>query len=83
VAGAGGVRDDLRNLALVFEQLEIIVRAGKERFAGLALEYPALDPLTLSARLVDASEALGDVNAQVSSTVHHLRNCASEVLIGG
>jgi hypothetical protein len=83
VEGAGGVQNDLRDLAFVFEQLEILVRSGKDGLTGLALEYRTLDPLALSARLVDLSEALGDVRERVSSTVHHLRNCASEVLIGG
>jgi hypothetical protein len=82
-AGDGNGANAIREVAFIFEQLEILVRATKERATGLALSYRSLDPLVLSARLVELAEAVGAVRDASSLTIHHLRNCASEVLING
>lgn len=79
--GNGDGADDIREIAFIFEQLEVVVRATKERAASLALGYRGLDPLVLSARIVDLAESVGAVQQSALTTIHHLRNCASEVLL--
>ena len=82
-SGEGDGADSVREIAFVFEQLEILIRSTKERAASLALSYRSLDPLVLSARLVELAEAVGSVQHASGLTIHHLRNCASGVLING
>lgn len=79
--GDGDGANFIRETAFIFEQLEILVRSTKERSASLALCYRSLDPLVLSARLVELAEAIGHVQSASGVTIHHLRNCAAEVLL--